>query len=106
MSKSEVIASYNVGLSVNYKIKKQKVQLWSFTASSESAKDLFKWKTEKSRNLAMHRSSNEDITHKNLGQYRHHLTIHNIWQPGNCPALYMPDKRNFTVSHIQDKIYK
>ena len=40
-------------------------------------------------------------------QYMHHLIIHNIWQPSNCPVLYMPDKRNFTVCYVlQDKIYK
>lgn len=56
------MASYNIGSSAIYEIKKQKEQL-----SSESVKVLFKWNTVKSQNPAKHRSSNEEITHKNLG---------------------------------------
>ena len=41
----EVMASYNIGLSTIYAIKKQKDQLWSCMASSENVKDLFKWQT-------------------------------------------------------------
>ena len=37
------MASYNIGSSTVYAIKKQKDQLWSCMALSENVKDLFKW---------------------------------------------------------------
>jgi hypothetical protein len=40
------MASYNIGLSTTYYIKKQKDQLQSFITSSESVKDLLKWDME------------------------------------------------------------
>jgi len=39
------MASYNIGSSTVFAIKKQKDQLWSCMASSGNVKDLFKWQT-------------------------------------------------------------
>ena len=46
------MASYNIGSSTVYNIRKQKDQLWSFMATSESAKGLFKWQTLKEPQIA------------------------------------------------------